>query len=219
MNRVKNKMNSTEISSCQNKLLFVVSAPSGTGKTSLCNEAVKGVSNLGFSISHTTRIPRQGEKNGKNYFFVSRKEFMESVSQNKMAEWAENYGSLYGTARDTIQTEFKKGVDLLLDIDEQGARQLSETYPDLVTVLVLPPSLKDLKKRLVERATDSEKTVQRRLKKAEEEIEKMSSWYKYIIVNDIFEDAVANLKAVILAERCKKNHKFIELLINDNDYT
>lgn len=195
------------------RLLFVVSAPSGTGKTSLCSRAVGEVSNLGFSISHTTRAPRLGEKQGQNYHFVSHKTFREYVAGNEMAEWTEIYGNCYGTAKETIQKEFEKGRDILFDIDERGARQLLKAYPALVTVLVLPPSLDALKKRLADRATDDEQTIRKRLKKAREEINNMS-WYKYVVVNDDFDEALSDLKAVITAERCKNSHGFIEVLLN-----
>jgi guanylate kinase len=198
----------------QEGLLFVVSAPSGTGKTSLCTKIISEIPNLTFSISHTTRTPRSGEIDGKNYRFVTHEEFMDYVSRNIMAEWTEIYGNCYGTAKETIQNGFDKGFDILFDIDETGARQLSESYPSyVVTILVLPPSLKDLEKRLVDRATDSFETVRRRLNKAKEEIEKMS-WYRYVIVNDSFEDAASNLKSIISAERCRNNHRVIDSLLN-----
>jgi guanylate kinase len=206
-------MTTSDISHRKERLLFVVSAPSGSGKTSLCNEVIRQVPNLSFSISHTTRAPRHGEEHGKDYYFVSREEFRQYISQNKMAEWTEIYGNYYGTAKETIQREFDKGFDLFFDIDERGARQLSEAYLDVATILVLPPSLKALKKRLVERRTDNEETVGKRLKKAKEEIEGMA-WYRYVIVNDRFEDAVSKLKSIIIAERCKDNHSLIEVLLN-----
>jgi len=195
-------------------LLFVVSAPSGTGKTSLCKEVIRQLSNLSFSISHTTRSVRQGEEHGKNYYFVSKEKFDEYVSHNKMAEWTEIYGNHYGTTRETIQKEFDKEYDIIFDIDERGARQLSEIYHDVVTILVLPPSLKVLKQRLVDRGTDEEDAVRRRLKKAKEEIEHMA-WYKYVIVNDRFEDGVEKLKAVIISERCRHNHSVINTVLYD----
>ncbi len=196
------------------RLLFVVSAPSGTGKTSLCSKAVQEVPNLTFSISHTTRAPRQGEQNGKNYFFVTSKEFRDYVACNRMAEWTEIYGNCYGTTKETIQQGFEKGFDILFDIDEWGARQITEAYPDAVTILVLPPSFEALKKRLINRRTDNEESVRTRLKKAKEEIKKMS-WYQYVIVNDSFKEAAGHLKSIIAAERCKNNHDFIKALIND----
>ena len=207
-------MTASSTSRHQKKLLFVVSAPSGTGKTSLCNEVVKEIPDLIFLISHTTRAPRPGEEHGKNYYFVSQEEFRKFISQDKMAEWTEIYGNCYGTAKETIQREFDKGLDVFFDIDERGARQLTNAYTDVVTILVLPPSLQALKKRLVNRGTDDKEAVCRRLKKAEEEIQNMS-WYRYVIVNDRFEDAVVELKSIITAERCRHNHNFIEKLLKN----
>jgi guanylate kinase len=206
-------MTTSDISHQKERLIFVVSAPSGSGKTSLCNEVIRQVPNLSLSISHTTRAPRHGEQHGKDYYFVSQEEFKQYVSQNKMAEWTEIYGNYYGTAKETIQREFDKGFDLFFDIDERGARQLSEAYTDVAAILVLPPSLKALKKRLVERRTDDEETVRKRLNKAKEEIESMA-WYRYVVVNDRFEDAVSKLKSIIIAERCKDNRSLIEVLLN-----
>jgi guanylate kinase len=199
--------------SYQKRLLFVVSAPSGSGKTSLCNEVVRQVPQLSFSISHTTRAARPREKHGQNYYFVSHKEFRENISQGKMAEWTEIYGNFYGTTKETIQKEFDKGFDVFFDIDERGARQLSAAYPDVITILILPPSLEVLKRRLVNRGTEGEEAVQRRLKKAKEEIKNMS-WYGFVIVNDKFKDAVSKLKSIIIAERCKRDRDIIEGLLS-----
>ncbi len=198
----------------QERLLFVVSAPSGTGKTSLCTEVVQQVPHLSFSISHTTRQPRQAEEQGKNYYFVSREEFMHLVSQNKMAEWTEIYGNYYGTSKETIRCECSKGDDLFFDIDERGARQLSEHYANVITILVLPPSLEVLKKRLIERKTEDEQSVRKRLNRAKEELKNMS-WYTYVIVNDSLEEAVLHLKSIIFAERCRLGHSIIEGLLHE----
>lgn len=198
------------------RLLFVVSAPSGSGKTSLCNEVVRQVPQLSFSISHTTRAARLGEKHGQNYYFVSHKEFRENISQGKMAEWTEIYGNFYGTTKETIQKEFDKGFDVFFDIDERGARQLSAAYPEVITILILPPSLEVLKRRLVDRGTEGEEAVQRRLKKAKEEIKNMS-WYGFVIVNDKFKDAVSKLKSIIITERCKRDRDIIEGLLSGNN--
>jgi guanylate kinase len=190
-------------------LLFVVSAPSGAGKTSLCNEVLRQVPRLQFSVSHTTRQPRPGEQHGRDYCFISAAEFLDAVAQGRMAEWTEIYGNHYGTARETIQQAFDRGFDLFFDIDERGARQLAQAYPDIVTILVLPPSLGALKQRLIDRGTENGEALQRRLQQAEEEIGKMS-WYRYVIVNDQLEEAVAQLKGIVLAERCRHNHDVVE---------
>lgn len=198
----------------QQKLLFVVSAPSGAGKTSLCSEVVQQVANLRFSISHTTRAPRPGEAHGKNYFFVSHEEFRDYVAQNKIAEWTEIYGNCYGTAKETIQAAGDQGFDLLFDIDERGGRQLSEAYPEVVTILILPPSMEALKKRLIARGTESPDSLRTRLQRAKEEIERMR-WYRYVIVNDTLDAAATQLKSIIIAERTRHDHSRIEVLLNE----
>ncbi len=198
------------------RLLFVVSAPSGTGKTSLCKKLLSEVPGLSFSISHTTRAPREGEEDGKNYYFTNRDEFEQAVADGKMAEWAEIYGNCYGTARATIQQFMDQGVDVLFDIDERGAQQLREIYPDLITILILPPSIADLRKRLTGRGTETEAALRKRLTQAEEEIARMA-WYQYVVVNDTLEDALDQLKAIVQAERCKHNHDFIERLLQEDD--
>ena len=204
------------INNQQQKLLFVVSAPSGAGKTSLCSEVVQQVANLRFSISHTTRDPRPGEAHGKNYFFVSHEEFRDYVAQNKIAEWTEIYGNCYGTAKETIQAAGDQGFDLLFDIDERGGRQLSEAYPEVVTILILPPSMEALKNRLIARGTESPDSLRTRLQRAKEEIERMR-WYRYVIVNDTIDAAAAQLKSIIIAERTRHDHSRIEVLLNEED--
>ena len=198
----------------QKRLLIVVSAPSGTGKTTLCNEVIKQLPNLSFSISHTTREPRPGEKHGENYYFVPEETFKQNVKEGKIAEWTEIYGNFYGTAKETIEREFDRGIDLIFDIDERGGRQLSEAFSDVVTVLILPPSMEILKKRLVDRGTNKKEDINRRLKQAEEEIKGMS-WYSYVIVNDEVEKAVLQLKGIITAERCRHDHSLVERLLDN----
>jgi len=198
----------------EKRLLVVVSAPSGTGKTSLCKEVIRQLPNLSFSVSHTTRDPRPGEKHGENYFFVSGEAFDQDVRDGKMAEWTEIYGNCYGTAKETIEREFDRGIDLIFDIDGRGGRQLAEAFSNVVTVLVLPPSMAVLKRRLVDRGTNKEADVARRLKQAAEEINGMS-WYSYVIVNDVFEQAVSELKSIITAERCRHDHSRVERLLKN----
>jgi guanylate kinase len=196
------------------RLLIVVSAPSGTGKTTLCNEVIKQLPNLSFSVSHTTREPRAGEKHGEDYYFVKEETFKANLKDGKIAEWTEIYGNFYGTAKETIEKEFARGIDLIFDIDERGGRQLSEAFSDVVTVLILPPSMERLKNRLIDRGTDKEEDIKRRLKQAEEEIKGMS-WYSYVIVNDDVEKAVSELKAIITAERCRHDHGLVESLLKN----
>ncbi|MCX5894268.1 MAG: guanylate kinase [Proteobacteria bacterium] len=199
-------------------ILFIVSAPSGTGKTSLCSEVARTVPELCFSISHTTRPPRPGEKNGVEYYFVSPEEFRRYLAEHTMAEWTEIYGNCYGTSTETIQRVLDSGCDIIFDIDERGARQLVSAYPDSVTILILPPSLAELKKRLTERGTDDPSSISKRLKRAQQEIEAMS-WYQYVVINDKFADAVSDLTAIIRAERCKRNHPIITSIVANDSQT
>jgi len=198
----------------QHRLLFVVSAPSGAGKTSLCARVVGQVGNLQFSVSHTTRAPRPGEEHGKHYYFVSDDEFRRMVAMNRMAEWTEIYGNCYGTARRTIDEAFARGDDLLFDIDGRGGRQLAAAYSDVVTILVLPPSLNHLRQRLIARGTEDERSLATRLEQACDEIRQMA-WYTYVIVNDDFEEALNELASIIRAERCRHRGRFIARMLQD----
>jgi guanylate kinase len=193
----------------QEHLLIVVSAPSGAGKTTLCREVLNHIPNLAFSISHTTRSPRAGETNGKNYFYISQQEFQEALDQKKMAEWTEIYGNRYGTSRQTIDDMFARDCDVLFDIDEPGARQLKQAYPSVITVLVLPPSLPVLRQRLIDRGTEEGQALEGRLQRAREEIEAMR-WYDYVVINDTIAEAADQLRAVIISERCRRNRQSSE---------
>ena len=193
-------------------LMLVVSAPSGGGKTTLCREVLGRMSDLAFSISHTTRPPRSNEVNGKNYFFVSPQQFQNDLDKGRMAEWTEIYGNRYGTARQTIEDLFARGCDILFDIDEPGARQLKQAYPSVITVLVLPPSLPVLRQRLIERGTEQGAALERRLKRAAEEIEAMR-WYDFVVINDTIAAAADQLQAIIISERCRRNRNSIEELL------
>lgn len=193
-------------------LLFVISAPSGCGKTTLCREVLDRMPDLAFSISHTTRPPRSGETDGANYFFISAEEFQQKLDRGEMAEWTEIYGNRYGTARRTIDGLFARGCDVLFDIDEPGARQLTNAYPNVVTVLVLPPSMEILSRRLVQRGTEQGEALEHRLQRAAEEIRAMR-WYDFVVVNDTIAEAVDRLRSVIIAERCRRNRRIIEELL------
>jgi guanylate kinase len=193
-------------------LLFVISAPSGCGKTTLCREVLGRLPDLTFSISHTTRQPRAGETDGKNYFFISPEQFQEKLDHGEMAEWTEIYGNRYGTARATIDAIFTRGCDVLFDIDEPGARQLKDAYSNVVTVLVLPPSLLALRQRLINRGTEEGEALERRLHRATEEIKAMR-WYDFVVVNDTIFEAADRLQAVIISERCRRNRHIIEELL------
>jgi guanylate kinase len=183
-------------------LLFVVSAPSGAGKTTLCQEITRIVPNLQHSISYTTREPRPGEVHGKDYFFASDAEFRKMIENNEFLEWAEVHGHLYGTSRDLLMGVTSRGIDIILDIDSQGAMQLKKKEVDGVYIYILPPSFDVLKARLMERKSESPDEIAKRLKKAREEIWSYREYY-YLIVNDSVQKAKKELEAVILAERIK----------------
>jgi guanylate kinase len=183
-------------------LLFIISAPSGAGKTTLCKEVIDIFRNLRHSVSYTTRQPRPGEVHGRDYFFVSSDEFRRMVEAGEFAEWAEVHGNLYGTAIKTLEEYRSNGIDVILDIDCQGARQLKERYHGGVFIFILPPSFMELRRRLDNRNSDSVAVIERRIECAAAEI-KESRWYDFIIVNDVFSKAVEELKSVLIAERCR----------------
>lgn len=179
--------------------LFVVSAPSGAGKTSLCREMLTIFPNLSLSISYTTRPRRNGEQDGKDYYFVSREGFDRMVDDGAFAEWAEVHGNYYGTSRTILQQALEAGSDVLLDIDFQGAAQLRESRLDGVFVFILPPSMSELRSRLEGRNTDSRDVIEQRMINARAEISQASQ-FDYLVVNDHFEQAVDRLRSIILAE-------------------
>ncbi|WP_085813545.1 guanylate kinase [Geoanaerobacter pelophilus] len=183
-------------------VLYVISAPSGAGKTSLCKEIIDIFPNLRHSVSHTTRPPRTGEVHGRDYFFVGKEEFNRMVAAGEFAEWAEVHGNLYGTSLATLKECRADGVDLILDIDCQGARQLKGRFEGGVYIFVLPPNIEELRRRLDNRSSDSPEVIERRINNAAGEI-KEARWYDYIIVNDRFSEAVEQLKSVLIAERCR----------------
>ncbi|MDT8421117.1 MAG: guanylate kinase [Desulfuromonadales bacterium] len=183
-------------------LLFVVSAPSGAGKTSLCRELIDRFANLRHSVSFTTREKRAGEVAGVDYHYVDQAVFSAMVDREQMAEWAEVHGNHYGTALETLDRAAAEGVDLLLDIDYQGAAQLKRNSPHGIFIFILPPSLAELERRLRGRQTDSEEVIKRRLQNARKEMAE-SGWYDYLVVNDDFDVALDELCAIIKAERCR----------------
>jgi len=179
---------------------FIISAPSGAGKTTLCKEVIDIFPLLRHSVSYTTRPARPGEVHGRDYFFVGSDEFRRMVDAGGFAEWAEVHGNLYGTAIKTLEECRMSGVDVILDIDCQGARQLKEKYRNGVFIFILPPSYQELRRRLDTRSTDSVDVIERRIRNAEAEIRE-SRWYDYIIVNELFSRAVEELKSIIIAEQ------------------
>lgn len=182
--------------------LFVVSAPSGAGKTTLCREVRRLIPDLAYSISVTTRVPRTGELHGVDFDFVTETEFRALLARDEFAEWATVHGHLYGTRARAIDAALAGGADLLLDIDTQGAAQLRRRYPDAVLVFIVAPSLAELEQRLRERRANAEADLARRLARAREEI---ALWrrYDYLLVNRELKDATEQLMAIVQAERCR----------------
>ncbi len=183
-------------------VLYVMSAPSGAGKTTLCKEIIDIFPGLRHSVSYTTRPPRVGEVHGRDYFFVEHAEFSRMASAGEFAEWAEVHGNLYGTSLETLKESRAQGIDLILDIDCQGARQLKGRFEGGVYIFVLPPSIAELRRRLDNRSSDAPEVIERRINNAAGEI-KEARWYDYIIVNDKFSEAVEQLKSVLIAEQCR----------------
>jgi guanylate kinase len=182
--------------------LFVVSAPSGAGKTTLCREVRGNVADLSYSVSYTTRAPRPGEVDGTDFHFITEARFRDLRDHGAFAEWARVHGNFYATGADAIDSALTEGRDVLLDIDTQGAAQLRARYPEAVLVFIVAPSMAELEQRLRERRSDPEREIQRRLTRAREEI---SLWrqYDYLIVNRDVKEAVEQLAAIITTERAR----------------
>ncbi len=180
--------------------LIVVSAPSGSGKTSIVQHIMADSAQLVFSISYTTRPPRQGETDGRDYFFVNPETFRNMIAEEEFYEWAEVYGRHYGTSRSFVQQRLAAGFDVLLDIDVQGARQVKTLNPAAVLVFIMPPSYAVLAQRLHSRGLDNEADIRRRLGIAREEVSHFVH-YDYVVVNDRLEEAVAEVRTIVQAAR------------------
>lgn len=183
-------------------IVFIVSAPSGAGKTTLTRKVLDIYPDMRLSVSWTTRPPRDGETSGKDYHFVREPAFRQTLEAGGFAEWAEVHGSLYGTPRQGLESQLRRGRDVLLDIDVQGARQIKEHFAGAVSIFVLPPSLQELRRRLSDRGTDAQETIQQRLRNAQHEIQEIRG-YDYFIVNRDVTDAVERLAAIVAAERLR----------------
>ncbi|MDE2059644.1 MAG: guanylate kinase [candidate division NC10 bacterium] len=193
------------------RLMVVVSAPSGAGKTSLCREAARRLPHLIHSVSYTTRAPRPDEQDGRDYHFVNEPIFRKMIEAGEFAEWAYVHGHLYGTSRPLLEKQFAEGLDVILDIDTQGAARLRQDYHTGVFVFVVPPTFDLLETRLRQRRTDSEEEIRRRLAMAREELHHYRH-YQYIVVNDIFEKAVKQLCCIITAERSRRDRVDLSFL-------
>ena len=190
--------------------LFVVVAPSGAGKTSLVDALLKRDANIKLSMSYTTRPPRQGEADGREYHFVGREKFEQMIAAGDFLEYANVYGNYYGTSKRWIENELNGDHDVLLEIDFQGARQLRSLFPHMVGMFILPPSLAELRKRLESRGKDSPEAIARRMASAREEISHVLE-FEYIIVNESFDSALGELLAVVRATRVSRVQQAVRL--------
>lgn len=186
--------------------LFVISGPSGAGKSTVVFKAIEGRNDMCFSTSVTTRKPRPNEVDGREYFFVDLDRFKEMVENDELLEHAEYVANSYGTPRKYVEDKLDSGLNVVLDIEVQGARQIKAKKPDAVFVFIIPPSMEELRRRLVARGTDSERAIEARLIRARQEYAE-ADFYDYIIVNDDAERAAEELSAIITAERCKAENR------------
>ena len=183
-------------------LLLVVSGPSGAGKGTICKSILEQNDHIKLSISATTRKPRTGEVHGVNYFFIDKEEFKKMIEQGEFLEYAQIYDNFYGTPKAAIMETLEKGQDVILEIEMQGARQVKEVYPEGIFVFVLPPSLKELKNRIVGRGTETAEEIEKRFSCAFEEIKQIDD-YDYFIVNQDVEKSVKELESIISSEKNK----------------
>jgi len=188
-------------------LMFVLSSPSGAGKTTLSRELLANETHISLSVSVTTREKRASEIDGKDYHFISREDYSDMVNQNQLLEHAEVFGNFYGTPRNYVEQELTRGEDVLFDIDWQGTKQIRATAAqDLVSVFILPPSMEELERRLKSRAQDSDEVVQQRMSKARDEI---SHWeeYDYVIINKDVDEALERITRILRAERLRRRRQ------------
>ena len=182
--------------------LIILSGPSGAGKGTIHNELLRIDDNLTYSVSMTTRSPREGEKEGVDYFFVSEEQFKKEIKNKSFLEYALVHGNYYGTPRKSVLESLDKGLDVILELDIQGALKIKESYPDGIFIFIMPPSMRELKNRLVKRGTETKDKIIERFKNAYKEINEISK-YNYVVINDEVDKAVEKVRAIMLAERCR----------------
>lgn len=190
--------------------LLVLSGSSGVGKSTIIAQVLKQRPELYFSVSCTTRAPRPGEVDGVNYYFISREEFQKRIERGEFLEYAEYVGNYYGTSMTVIREKLEKGVDVLLDIEVQGAAKVRERMPDAASVFIVPPSFEELAQRLRGRGTDSEEKIQKRLETARREAKEIKN-YDYIVVNDTVDHAAQEVLAILTAQGCRKERRIHEI--------
>lgn len=184
--------------------IYVISGPSGSGKSTLIELLIKRVPGIGYSISHTSRKPRDNEVNTVDYHFVNRKTFIKMIDDGSFVEWAEVYDDLYGTSSSSLRGQMNQGLDVVMALDSQGAENIKRHYKDSILIYILPPSLKILEKRLKNRAMDNEKVIETRMKRAVAELQDCL-WYDYIIINDDLDEALEKVKSIIISDRCRNS--------------
>jgi len=180
--------------------LFILSAPSGAGKTTLCRVLMEHFKDMLYSVSYTTRDPRKGEIKGADYHFISKDEFREKIKEDKWAEWAEVHGNYYGTSAEFLSDALSSGKNVLLDIDVEGTRKILEQYPESITIFIMPPTPEILRMRIESRGTDSSEIIEKRLKNAETEMAQ-KNLYRHVIVNDRLDEAIGELISIVEAYR------------------
>lgn len=186
--------------------LFIISAASGAGKTSLVKKLLTLINDLTLSISHTTRDPRSSEIDGKDYFFVTNKIFEAMIKEDKFLETAKCHGSFYGTSRNFVEEVRDAGKDIIFEIDWQGAKSIKAIFPEAISIFILPPSLKKLEERLTARGQDSEDTIKARLSAAKSEMSHVNQ-FDYVTINDKFDDALEELRSIIMAKKLNTKHQ------------